>query len=157
MFSLGKYKLFKHSKIFDDLYNEACKQLISEKTLTQNDISHVEKSIKKCKFEEKILFYQKDNQIIGFCIYDIIDDYCIVILDFVQKKYKGGGRKCRELFAKEFKNKKGIKLSVNINNFNSFNSLNRLEKSIGKFFLHIKKETRIDFPDHIFITLVNRP
>lgn len=157
MFSLGKYKIFNHSKVFDDLYYEACKQLISENTLTQHDVCRVEKSIKKCKFEEKILFYQKNNQIIGFCIYDIIDDYCVIILDFVQKKYKGGGRKCRELIAKEFKNKKGIKLSVNIKNFNSFNSLNKLEKSIGKSFSQIKKETRIDFPDHIFMTLVNRP
>lgn len=134
---IEKYKPVRHEKRFLEMYDQAFIELEDEIPQFNNAKKQSSESLKKdCMFDKTIFIYKKGDNIAGFCMYQKIADYSghffMVLLDFVDKKYRGIGRKCRIALGKEFcKTARKVVLSINKNNLNSLNSFKKVASNYG--------------------------
>lgn len=135
MFSLEKFKPVQHLFIFENFYKKAlgilC-QYISDKEIKVQFLNNYKD---KCVFNKTIFLYKENDDIIGFCMYEIIEDMCFIIFDYVDAKYKGGGRECRKLIIRKMKElAKKINCKIHDTNFLSKNCLKKIKKDLaGEF------------------------
>jgi hypothetical protein len=153
MYALEKFKPVKHTKIFEKLYDKAIESLsyiLNENSSKKNQINN---SKNKCLFDKKIFIYTKQDNFIGFCMYELIDGAAFIILDYVDNEFKGGGRKCRELLIYEMKNiSEEVKGKIHIKNKKSLNSALKVKKTIQQKF-YIEHDDFSDLTEWINFTI----
>lgn len=128
MISIEEYKPVKHEEKFKIHFNEGLditKDFFetSEKSFKKNLAQNY---YKKCIFNKTILIFLKDGEQIGFCMYEYMENFALIIFDYVNNKHKGAGRELRKQYYYYFKDKvEELKFVVQRKNKLSSNSISK--------------------------------
>tara|TARA_Y100000401_G_C8256487_1_gene191007 strand:- start:135 stop:587 length:453 start_codon:yes stop_codon:yes gene_type:complete len=123
MFSVENFKPVKDLSTFESMYLKALDK-IKKKSEQKRQLFNSYK--KSCIFNKNIFIYKKNNETVGFCMYEKTEDEFFLIFDYAEK---GAGRKCRiELVNVLKKITPEFKFLVSKSNFLSKNSVKKVYK-----------------------------
>jgi hypothetical protein len=135
-----KYQLFKNSQDFEKIFKESCPAIRE----LQCTVDRTFEKAKQCMNNKSIyLLYNDENEVIGFCLYEIKNRVFTYIFDYVSKKNRNRkhGRYFRNKLFEIFKDEVDkIEFCINHRNKLSFNSVSKVMK---KHNLQIKKVKKI--------------
>lgn len=103
MIHIEELRSLKQLQVFEENFTdciEILSKILSDEQVKNNKLI---KDKQSCIFNKTIFIYYLNNKIIGFCMYQNIKNVCLIYLDYVNKKFKGCGRKCRGLVYKYIK------------------------------------------------------
>ena len=128
MANIEKFKPVKHTEIFELMYDEALNSIKYFSGTIDEKINEINRYKNTCLFNKNILIYKDTDDIIGFCMYEKIDDIVFIIFDYVDIKFKGKGRICRQDVFDFFSDKCAeLKFYIHKDNFLSKNSITKLD------------------------------
>ncbi len=123
MFSVENFKPVKDLSTFESMYLKAVDKI---ETRSEQKRQLFDSYKKSCIFNKNIFVYKKDNETVGFCMYEKTEDEIFLIFDYAEK---GAGRKCRaELVNVLKKITPEFKFLVSKSNFLSKNSVKKVYK-----------------------------
>lgn len=123
MFSVENFKPVKDLSTFESMYLKALDKIKKESEQKRQLFDSYKKS---CVFNKSIFIYKKNNETVGFCMYEKTEDEFFLIFDYAEK---GAGRKCRtELVNVLKKITPEFKFFVSKSNFLSKNSVKKVYK-----------------------------
>jgi hypothetical protein len=140
MFSVENFKPVKDLSTFESMYLKALDKIKKESEQKRQLFDSYKKS---CVFNKSIFIYKKNNETVGFCMYEKTEDEFFLIFDYAEK---GAGRKCRtELVNVLKKITPEFKFFVSKSNFLSKNSVKKVyKKHFNSLFLREENDNSVN-------------